>query len=169
MHLFSPGPSVHTYLSNFLIAITLHLGFWNPPWLRTTLDFAVPHECWFIYNISNIGALVSFMTLPYHHISSTSVMYHCICVWQCLLGIAYTKSWIFPSFLLPNGHAKPAVEPKLIPKVIIGTQLNLTFWSFLNEIQLVYLLHLVDDVTIIIAHPNMNQLHCSIPSILTCI
>ena len=142
-----------------------------PPLLHSTLvDFAVPHERWFIYNMSNMGALVSFMTLPYHHISSTSVTYHCIFVLgNAFWGLLTLNNEFFHQFWLPNRRAKPAVKPELIPKVIIGMQLNPSFRSFLNEIQLVYLLHFVDDVTTIIAHPNTNQPHCSFPFILTCI
>jgi hypothetical protein len=158
VHSYSPDPSLRTYLHNCSLPSVLSCNFEIAPCLHTTLDFAVPHE----RSISNMGALVSFITLPYHHISSNSVTYHCIFV----LGIAF---W---GLLTPNNKhqfwlPKPAVKPKLIPKVIIGTQLNLSFHSFLTQIQLVYLLHLMDYVTTTIAHPNTNQPHCSFPYILT--
>jgi hypothetical protein len=140
-------------------------GILNPPWLRSTPDFAVPHDCWLFYNISNMGALVSFMTLPYHHIiSSTSVTHHCILVLgNAFWGLLTPNNEFFHQFRSPNRRAKPAIKPK----VIIERQLNPSFRSFLNEIQLVYLLHFVDDFTTIIVHPNINQPHCSFSSILT--
>jgi hypothetical protein len=116
-----------------------------------------------------MGALVSFMTLPYHHIiSSTSVTHHCIFVsGNAFWGLLTPDNEFFHQFRSPNRRTKPAIKPELILKVIIGTQLNPSFRSFLNEIQLVYFLHFVDNVTIIIAHPNKNQPHCSFSSILT--
>jgi hypothetical protein len=114
-----------------------------------------------------MGALVSFMTLPYHHIiSSTSITHHCIFVLgNAFWGLLTPNNEFFHHE--PSRRTKPAIKPEVIPKVIIGTQLNPSFRSFLNEIQLVYLLHFVHDVTTIIAHPNTNQPHCSFSSILT--